>query len=90
MVFIVGGSNDAISGSIKSRMAASRHLGSTAFLFHFWCTRQLRIAASEEVNIFFFILNVSLNLCSHRIVIDAALNTRYMQPRCNRDGMSEE
>jgi len=31
-----------------------------------------------------------LDLCSHRIVIDAALNTRYMQPRCNRDGMSEE
>jgi len=27
MVFIVGGSNDAISGSIKFRMAAGHHLG---------------------------------------------------------------
>jgi len=27
VVFIAGGSNDTISGSIKSRMAASRHLG---------------------------------------------------------------
>jgi len=46
MVFIVGGSNEDISGSIKPRMAADRHLGklhrhravslrdSTAFLFH--------------------------------------------------------